>query len=154
MLLDYQELPETEIGICQERFWYKNKPGLPLSNNYLCLFCVIPYMKSNRLLLGALLGCAILTTAITSACKKESTAFEHSTMRPWFDSKCSSCHGKGGSNRIAWAYDPDDYTGSIKSKISKIYSEVYNKKSMPPGGATQAELDAFKAWYDAGYPAK
>lgn len=111
-------------------------------------------MKLNRLLTGAVLGCALLTALMTTSCKKESTAFEHATMRPWFDSKCGSCHGKGGSNRLDWAYNPEDYAGSIKGKISKIYSEVYNNKSMPPGGAAQAELDAFKAWYDAGYPAK
>ncbi|MEN9511551.1 MAG: hypothetical protein RLZZ370_1370 [Bacteroidota bacterium] len=111
-------------------------------------------MNKNRLLTGAVLGCALLTALLTTSCKKESTAFEHATMRPWFDSKCGSCHGKGGSNRLAWAYNPEDFAGSIKGKISKIYSEVYTKKSMPPSGATQAELDAFKAWYDGGFPAK
>ncbi len=111
-------------------------------------------MNRNRLLVGALLGCAFFTALFSASCSKDSTAFEHTTMRPWFDSKCGSCHGSGGSNRIQWAYDPNDYTGSIKGKISKIYSVVYNKRSMPPGGATQTELDAFKAWYDAGYPAK
>ncbi len=111
-------------------------------------------MKRNFFILGGMLSGALFSTLMIQSCKKDSTAFEHATMRPWFDSKCGSCHGSGGSNRIQWAYNPDDYTGSIKGKISKLYDVVYNKKSMPPGGATTAELNAFKAWYDAGYPAK
>ncbi|MFM7765413.1 MAG: c-type cytochrome [Sphingomonadales bacterium] len=90
-----------------------------------------------------------------NSCKKSSgTAFEHSTMRPWFDKNCQSCHGSGGSKSGAWSYNSDNYESSIKKHISHLYQAVYVNKSMPPGGLTQAELDQFKTWYDAGYPAK
>ncbi|MFN5218102.1 MAG: hypothetical protein ACK5CL_04980 [Sphingomonadales bacterium] len=96
-------------------------------------------------------GCIITL----SRCKKSADSeFDHSVMRPWFDKNCKSCHGTGGSNRGAWSYDANNYESSIKKHISHIYQEVYINKSMPPSGLSQAERDQFKAWYDAGYPAK
>lgn len=90
-----------------------------------------------------------------SRCKKSAdTGFEHSIMRPWFDKNCNSCHGTGGANRGAWSYDSENYESSIKTHISHLYNAVYIYKSMPPSGLSQAERDQFKAWYDAGYPAK
>lgn len=90
-----------------------------------------------------------------SSCKKDKTAFTNSTMKPWFDSYCKSCHGSGGANSGDWKYDPTDYSSSIKSKISDIYRVVYTQKTMPQGTTlTQAELDKFKSWYDSGYPAQ
>ncbi len=98
---------------------------------------------------------AIAFTLSINGCQKSSgTGFEHATMRPWFDRNCGSCHGSKGSNRNAWAYNPDNYEASLKKHISHLYQEVYINKSMPPSGLSQAEMNQFKAWYDAGYPAK
>jgi hypothetical protein len=81
-------------------------------------------------------------------------ALTNATMKPWFDTYCASCHASGKVNQNDWLYNPANYTTSIKGSISKIYSEVYTKKSMPEGTKlTAAELAAFKAWYDSGYPA-
>ncbi|NBP06809.1 MAG: hypothetical protein EBV15_11455 [Bacteroidetes bacterium] len=97
----------------------------------------------------------LLVVISLNSCEKSSgTAFEHATMRPWFDKNCKSCHGSGGGNSGAWSYNPDNYETSIKKHISHLYQDVYVNKSMPPAGLTQAELDQFKTWYDAGYPAK
>lgn len=98
------------------------------------------------------LACSII---VLSNCKKSSaTAFEHTTMKPWFDKNCKTCHGSGGRNSGDWSYNPENYETSIKNKIQQLYQEVYVNRSMPPAGLTQAELDQFKAWYDAGYPAR
>lgn len=89
------------------------------------------------------------------SCKKDKTAFEHSVMKPWFDSNCNTCHGKGKSNAADWQYDASDYNKSIKANIDNLYKVVYTNKTMPQGSTlNQTELDKFKNWYDAGYPAK
>lgn len=82
-------------------------------------------------------------------------AFEHATMKPLFDKYCASCHASGKSDSRDWLYNPANYTSSIKASIGTLYKEVYTRKSMPEGATlAAAELSAFKAWYDAGYPAK
>lgn len=109
----------------------------------------------------ALASIAFIGISISS-CKKSSTsntssktAFTHSTMKPWFDSYCANCHASGMSDAGKWLYDPSDYTPSIESQISSIYREVYINKSMPVGvQLSSSELNSFKSWYDAGYPAK
>ena len=41
----------------------------------------------------------------------------------------------------------------LKNSIHDIYETVYVKKSMPQGTSLSAsDLQAFKSWYDAGYP--
>lgn len=100
---------------------------------------------------------AIASIAIgAGSCKKSSNVvFEHATMKPWFDKYCASCHASGKSNAGDWKYDAADYDGTIKNKISKIYQTVYTNKTMPKGTTlSQTDLDAFKSWYDGGYPAK
>jgi hypothetical protein len=106
----------------------------------------------------ALASIAFIGISISS-CKKSSTssktAFTHSTMKPWFDSYCANCHASGMSDAGKWLYDPSDYTSSIENQISSIYREVYINKSMPVGvQLSSSELNSFKSWYDAGYPAK
>lgn len=96
----------------------------------------------------------LLTVAACDKTKNEKTAFAHGEMLPWFNDKCASCHGSGGSNKGSWFFNPSDYEGSIKNNISRINQVVYTFRSMPPGGLTQSELDRFKAWYDNGYPAR
>lgn len=99
----------------------------------------------------------MLILSLTASCNKDDggkVAFEHATMKPWFDSKCASCHASGGSNKANWFYDPTDYDNSIKAHITRLNQVIYTFKSMPPGGASQAELDQFKSWFDTGYPAK
>ncbi|MFN8355158.1 MAG: hypothetical protein U0Y10_11960 [Spirosomataceae bacterium] len=91
----------------------------------------------------------------TPASTETAVAFEHATMKPWFDTYCASCHASGKSNYRDWLYDPTNYTSSIKGNIAKIYSEVYVLKSMPEGTKlSSADLATFKTWYDAGYAAK
>jgi mono/diheme cytochrome c family protein len=101
--------------------------------------------------------CALIFFVLISwwSCNKSAPAvpFTNPTMKAFFDTKCASCHASGKANAGAWLYDASDYQGSIVSHHSHLKEEVYDKKTMPPSGATAAELDAFKAWYDAGYPA-
>jgi uncharacterized membrane protein len=92
-----------------------------------------------------------------SACQKNDstakTAFTNASVKPIFDTKCATCHAASGSNSGSWLYDPADYNASIKNSIQKIYETVYIKKTMPQGSSLSAsELQAFKSWYDAGYP--
>ncbi len=90
---------------------------------------------------------------IFSSCKKEPKAeFKHAAMKPWFDTHCKSCHGKGGSAVLKWKYDSDDFNNTIKNKMDDIHKEVAVNKSMPPNGITAAELQKFVDWYNAGYP--
>lgn len=125
-----------------------------MSNSFgkFTFFYIFTNVKSKCLFVGALLFTSVFTML---HCKKSTgTGFEHSIMRPWFDKNCQSCHGSGGSNSRDWSYNPDNYESSIKKHASHIYEVVYTQKSMPPAGLSQTELDQFKAWYDAGYPAK
>lgn len=88
------------------------------------------------------------------SCKKTpAVPFTNPAMRAFFDTKCASCHASGKVNAGDWLYDPSDYNATIVSHSGHLKEEVYDKKTMPPSGATAAELAAFKAWYDAGYPA-
>lgn len=94
---------------------------------------------------------------LASSCQKTSNtdkiAFTNTSVKTIFDTKCASCHNASGSNSGAWLYDPSDYTTSIKNRIQKLYETVYVKKSMPQGASlSAADLQAFKSWYDAGYP--
>lgn len=106
----------------------------------------------------ALASVAIIGFSISSCTKtttSSKTAFTNATMKPWFDSYCASCHASGMSDAAKWLYDPADYTSSIENQISTIYREVYVNKSMPVGvQLSSSELNSFKSWYDAGYPAK
>ena len=86
-----------------------------------------------------------------SACKK--TEFTNPTMVPWFDTNCKSCHAAGNSNAKDWKYDSKNFEKSISKHKSELKDEVLLKKSMPPGGLSQTELDKFQAWFDAGCPA-
>lgn len=122
-------------------------------------------MKTNKVKVF-LKGLTVLTVIglIISSCSSSSdtvtpsttgTAFTEATMKPWFDTYCASCHASGKSNYKDWLYNPANYETSIKANISKLYSEVYTRKSMPEGTKlSTAELAKFKTWYDAGYPAK
>jgi hypothetical protein len=106
----------------------------------------------------ALASVAIIGFSISSCTKtttSSKTVFTNATMKPWFDSYCASCHASGMSDAGKWLYDPADYTSSIENQISTIYREVYVNKSMPVGvQLSSSELNSFKSWYDAGYPAK
>jgi mono/diheme cytochrome c family protein len=115
-------------------------------------------MVTSSKLTIALASFAFIGFSISS-CKKTNittkTAFTHSTMKPLFDSYCASCHASGKSDSGRWLYDPSDYTGSIQASISSIYNSVYINKTMPVGlKLSSSELNSFKSWYDAGYPAK
>ena len=101
----------------------------------------------------AIIGLSISSCTKTTTSSK--TAFTNATMKPWFDSYCARCHASGMSDAGKWLYDPADYTSSIENQISTIYREVYVNKSMPVGvQLSSSELNSFKSWYDAGYPAK
>lgn len=118
-------------------------------------------LSRQMLVCLSLVGVSLLPACSTSSVDPTDTstttkvAFEHATAKPIFDTYCASCHASGKSNYRDWLYDPTDYTTTIKGKISTIYNEVYVKKSMPEGTKlSTTELAVFKAWYDAGYPAK
>jgi mono/diheme cytochrome c family protein len=104
----------------------------------------------------------IFLLSVLTSCKKETTvtptttvAFEHATIKPFFDTNCASCHATGKINANKWLYNPADYASSIKGYITSIYKDVYTTKSMPQGATlSAAQLTSFKTWYDAGYPAK
>jgi len=106
----------------------------------------------------ALASVAIIGFSISSCTKtttSSKTAFTNATMKPWFDSYCASCHASGKSDAGKWLYDATDYNGSIQSSMSSIYRTVYINRSMPVGvQLSSSELNSFKSWYDAGYPAK
>lgn len=91
---------------------------------------------------------------IGTSCNKDNTPFTHPTMKPWFDSKCASCHAPGASAALKWKYDVSDYEGSIKDHIDHLYNVVYVDKSMPPTALDSSSLATFKSWYDAGYSAE
>lgn len=99
------------------------------------------------------LASASICLAITMiGCKSnETTTFTNSTMKPWFETNCASCHANGAYNAGSWLYDPSN-DKSIQDHIEHIYDAVYVKKNMPPSGMSQADIDKFKAWYDAGHP--
>ncbi|MFN8347778.1 MAG: hypothetical protein U0X91_22425 [Spirosomataceae bacterium] len=107
----------------------------------------------------AFLGLVTLFSCTTSsvAPAEDTTtkvAFSNASMKPFFDTYCTECHASGKSNYKDWLYDPTNYTTSIKASITTIYNEVYVRKTMPENTTlTAAQLAAFKAWYDAGYPA-
>jgi cytochrome c5 len=107
-----------------------------------------------KLKIVGLVAVCVSAVFFATSCKKAKVAFEHASMKPWFDTYCASCHASGKSNATAWLYDPADFNGSIKTHISHIYQEVYIKKSMPPSGMSQTELTKFNDWYTAGYSAK
>jgi hypothetical protein len=83
-------------------------------------------------------------------------AFEHATMRPWFDTNCASCHATGKSNYLAWHYNSADYEASFDDhEIHHIYEKVYVEKSMPKDKLlSDSEMKKFKDWFEAGFPAK
>jgi mono/diheme cytochrome c family protein len=116
----------------------------------------------KKMIAVALLGMTTFVSCTTSTVEPTTTdtsttkvAFEHATMKPFFDTYCASCHASGKSNYKDWLYDATDYATSIKGHISTIYTEVYVRKTMPENTTlTTAQLAAFKAWYDAGYAAK
>ena len=97
-----------------------------------------------------------IVISITYSCgsQVDKISFTHPTMKPWFDSNCSRCHASGNIASNKWTYDANDYDGSIKTHIDHIYQVVYTDKIMPPTGLDSTNLANFKAWYDAGYPAK
>jgi hypothetical protein len=116
-------------------------------------------MIKSTLTLGSV--AIFLTLVVLTSCKKDAVtptttvAFEHATIKPIFDTYCVSCHSTGKVNANKWLYNPADYNSSIKGYITSIYKDVFTTKSMPQGASlTAAQLTAFKAWYDAGYPAK
>lgn len=100
-----------------------------------------------------LVSCTILLINNYS-CGKSKIAFTHATMKPWFDVQCTSCHASGKPNAAQWLYDPSDYAATITSHLGHLKETIHDKKSMPPpAGATTAEIQAFKVWFDAGAPA-
>lgn len=110
----------------------------------------------KKIVFSVVLVAAGATVFVTS-CKKESTTvkLEHATAKAWFDTRCAQCHASGGPNVSDWYYNPNDYNTSIKNNINRIYNEILVDKSMPdPLGPNSADSATFKAWYDAGYPAK
>jgi len=97
---------------------------------------------------------ALTICSVTSSCENnDPSPFTNPTMVAFFDNNCASCHKNGAYNAGAWLYDPSNDL-SIQDHIEHVYNEVYVKKTMPPAGLSQADLDAFKAWYDAGHPSK
>jgi cytochrome c5 len=104
-------------------------------------------------IVAALFTTIILIGIVLSSCKKSSNnvAFTNATMKPWFDTNCSSCHASGKSDAKKWLYDANDET-TIQNNISSIYKAVYTSKTMPPTGISAAELAKFKSWYDSGHP--
>ena len=106
----------------------------------------------KKIKLGLLFIAGIGLMSIFYSCKSnDPTAFTNATMKPWFETNCASCHANGTYNAGSWLYDPSN-DQSIQDHIDHIYSVVYAKKTMPPSGLSQAELDKFKQWYDAGHP--
>lgn len=95
-----------------------------------------------------------LIMLVSSCTKKEPVVeFTHTTMRPWFDTYCKSCHASGGSNSGDWKYNSADFNNTVKKYISDIKRTVVDKKSMPQGTTLSAtELQKFVDWYNAGYP--
>lgn len=112
-------------------------------------------MKKGVLIVSA--ACLSLMLVVNS-CKKDSTtskvAFTHATVKPWFDSRCASCHGSGKANAADWLYDPSDYDGSIKAHIESLKKAVVVDQSMPQGTWLSSDSSTFMAWYNAGYPSK
>lgn len=108
-------------------------------------------MKNIIISLSFLLS---LWLGISSCTKKEPVVeFTHTTMRPWFDTYCKSCHASGGSNASDWKYDSGDFNNTVKKYISDIKRTVADNKSMPKGTTlSSAELQKFVDWYNAGYP--
>ncbi len=105
--------------------------------------------------MATLFSCTISSVEPTSTETSTAVAFEHATMKPFFDTYCSSCHASGKSNYRDWLYDASNYTTSIKANIATLHNQVYVRKSMPENTTlSTAQLAAFKAWYDAGYAAK
>ncbi|MBK7959423.1 MAG: hypothetical protein IPK03_15845 [Bacteroidetes bacterium] len=104
-----------------------------------------------------LLFSALIITAayVLTSCSKTSsgTAFTHATMKPWFDANCASCHASGKSDAGQWLYDPSNHESSIIGHKDHLKEVVHDKKTMPPTGASVADINAFKTWYDAGCPA-
>lgn len=110
-------------------------------------------MKFRKLHLSLAL-LAMAAASIVSSCEtSEPTAFTHPTMKAFFDNNCASCHKNGSYNSGAWLYDPSN-DKSIQDHIKHIYDVVYVKKTMPPAGLSTTDMEAFKAWYDAGHPSK
>ena len=110
-------------------------------------------MRQSKILVTFLMV-GLLLIGVQS-CQKTSTgtAFTNTTMKPWFDDNCASCHASGKKNADEWLYNASNYESSIKSEISSIYSEVYTRRSMPEGYSLSTdELNKFKTWYDDGYP--
>ena len=103
-------------------------------------------MKRN-VVLFFLFGMLVI---LETACNK--TEFTNPTMVPWFDTHCSSCHKKGAANAGDWKYDSKNFDKSISNYKSKLKEVVLDRKSMPPGGLTQTEIDKFKTWFDSGCP--
>ncbi|RDB05989.1 hypothetical protein [Runella aurantiaca] len=106
---------------------------------------------------------ALLAVALLASCKHDSdevlpqkVAFGHTIMKPWFDTHCATCHATGRSNYLNWHYNPQDYAATFdKYYLPKIYERVYVKKDMPKDAVLSlAALETFKAWSDAGFPAK
>ncbi len=108
-------------------------------------------MKQNNKLLTIF----SLAGFLLFSCNKTepNVAFTHTTMKPWFDTYCNSCHASGGSAAKEWKYDSNDFNNTIKNHISSIHSTVATQKSMPQGSTLSAvELQKFVDWYNAGYP--
>lgn len=97
----------------------------------------------------------IISCLGTYSCSKKEPVveFTNTTMRPWFDTYCKSCHQSGGSADNKWKYDAADFNNTVKKYISSIKKEVADKKTMPEGQTLSAsELQKFNDWYNAGYP--
>lgn len=70
-------------------------------------------------------------------------------------SKCdgASCHAVGGDAASHWALNGD--YDKMKVHFDHMYEEAIEEKKMPPAGApalTQAEIDLFQCWKEAGFP--
>jgi hypothetical protein len=88
--------------------------------------------------------------------RSQKQAFQHSIMKPWFDLHCATCHATGRSNYLHWHYNPQDYESTFEEHHNEhIYERVYVTKDMPKNEIlSHAELEKFRTWADAGYPAK
>lgn len=104
----------------------------------------------------------LIIVLLLGACTKtespnpEKLLFEHAVMRPWFDTHCASCHGTGKNNYLLWHYNPEDFEATFDHhNMEHIYELVYEKKRMPKNkNLSSAEIEVFKAWFDAGFKSK
>ena len=118
------------------------------------IYKMVAAMMLVAIIVSSCVNAGDVTPASTTT-TTTTTVFEHAIMKPWFDTYCASCHATGKSNARDWLYNPANYESSIKGVITNLRSQVVTLRAMPQGiSLSAAELNKFKTWYDAGFPAK